>query len=53
MKKNLRRFVGGTLLMIATACGKTGTDPAKEPTPTPEPEPEPSPVVAEDLSKNG
>ena len=53
MKKNLRRFVGGTLLLIATACGKTGTDPAKEPTPTPEPEPEPSPVVAEDLSKNG
>lgn len=52
MKKNLTRFVGSFMLLIATACGKTGTDPEPEP-PTPEPEPEPTPVVAENLSKAG
>ena len=52
MKKNLRRFVGGTLLLIATACGKNNTDP--DPTPDPEPGVDPTPeIVVRDLSANG
>ncbi len=51
MKKNLKRFVGGALLLIVTSCGKTGTDPKQEPTPGTNPEQ--TPVVAEELSKNG
>lgn len=52
MKKNLRRFVWGTLLLIATACGMNNPDP--DPTPDPEPGVDPTPdVVVRDLSANG
>lgn len=52
MKRTLRNFAWGAVLLAAFACGKNDPDPT--PTPTPEPEPEPTPsVVAENLSKDG
>ncbi len=52
MKKNLRRFVWGSLLLIVTACGKTGTDPTPDPNPDPGTDPEPGETVL-DLSAKG
>mgnify|MGYP002516229296 CR=1 FL=1 len=54
MKKNLRRLVGGMLLLIVTACGKNNFDPDPDPTPDPGPGVDPTPdIVVRDLSADG
>ena len=52
MRRTLRNFAWGAVLLTAFACGKTNTDPTPDPEPEPEPEPTPE-VVAVDLSKDG
>lgn len=54
MKKNLRRFVWGTLLLIATSCGKNNTEPDPDPIPDPGSGEDPTPeIVVIDLSASG
>lgn len=52
MRRTLRNFAWGAVLLTAFACGKTNTDPTPDPEPEPDPEPTPE-VVAVDLSKDG
>lgn len=52
MRRTLRNFAWGAVLLTAFACSKTNTDTTPDPEPEPEPEPTPE-VVTVDLSKDG
>ncbi len=52
MKRTLRSFVWGAMLLTAFACGKTNADPTPDPDPEPGPDPTPG-IVGENLSKDG